>query len=66
LEAKDTSLLFGFKDDLVVRLTGTAEGTRIDARSRSRVERSDLGVNAKRVRTFLRELAYRLGAAAPG
>jgi uncharacterized protein (DUF1499 family) len=66
LEAKDTSLLFGFKDDLVVRLTGTAEGTRIDARSRSRVERSDLGVNAKRVRTFLRELASRLGAAAPG
>lgn len=68
LEATDTSLLFGFKDDLVVRVTGTAEGTRIDARSQSRVGRSDLGVNAKRVRTFLRELASRLEAErrAPG
>ncbi len=62
LEATDTSLLFGFKDDLVVRVTGTAEGTRIDVRSQSRMGRSDLGVNAKRVRTFLRELGARLEA----
>lgn len=32
-------------------------GSRIDVRSEWRVGRSDLGVNAKRIREFLRQLA---------
>ena len=61
VEATDTSLLFGFKDDMVVRIVETADGTRVDARSKSRVGRSDLGQNAKRIRTFLAELKSELG-----
>lgn len=57
LEAVDTTLWFGFKDDVVVRVlpTGTT-GSRIDVRSKSRVGRGDAGANAKRVRAFLAEL----------
>ncbi len=56
IEATATSLLFGFKDDVVVRITSDVGSTRIDARSKSRVGRHDLGMNAKRIRTFRAEL----------
>jgi len=57
IEATDTTFFFGFKDDIVVRITQTAAGSRIDVRSASRVGRSDLGTNARRVRAFLRAVA---------
>ena len=57
IEATDTTMFFGFKDDIVVRITRTAAGSRVDVRSASRVGRSDLGTNAKRVRAFLRAVA---------
>ena len=41
---------FGFKDDVVARVRGVDNGTRIDFRSDSRVGKSDLGANADRVR----------------
>ena len=63
LEAVATTLLYGFKDDMVVRIQTSAEGTRVDVRSKSRVGRSDLGVNAKRIRTFLSKLRSALPAA---
>lgn len=53
IEATDTSLLFGFKDDVAVRIVGEPGGSRIDLRSLSRVGGSDFGVNAKRIRKFL-------------
>ena len=56
IEATATSLLFGFKDDVVVRVAADAQGTKVDVRSQSRVGRSDFGVNAKRVRAFLAKL----------
>jgi len=56
VEAVATSMLYGFKDDLVVRIRETADGTRVDVRSKSRLGRSDLGMNAKRIRTFLAKL----------
>jgi uncharacterized protein (DUF1499 family) len=62
LEATATSLLFGFKDDVVVRVTADGSGSRVDVRSTSRVGVSDIGVNAKRVRAF----AEALQAAARG
>jgi uncharacterized protein (DUF1499 family) len=56
IEATDTTLLFGFKDDIVVRATPSGSGSRVDLRSLSRVGKSDFGVNANRIRKFLRQL----------
>lgn len=53
IEATDTTLWFGFKDDVVVRLTPWGSGTRVDVRSVSRVGGSDVGTNARRIRVFL-------------
>jgi len=57
IEATDTTLLFGFKDDIVVRVTPSGNGSRVDVRSLSRVGKRDFGVNANRIRKFLRQLA---------
>ena len=57
VEATDTTLLFGFKDDVVVRVRPTDEGSVIDVRSLSRVGGSDFGVNARRVRALLRKIS---------
>jgi hypothetical protein len=63
LEAVDTVSIFKFKDDVVVRVQPGPGGltSQVDVRSVSRVGRSDLGVNAKRIRGFLKDLQ----AAAP-
>ena len=53
LEATDTSLLFGFTDDMVIRILPQERGSQLDIRSMSRVGRSDVGVNAHRIRRFL-------------
>ena len=52
LEATATTLLFGFQDDVVIRIRPTATGSRVDMRSLSRVGGSDLGTNAARIRAF--------------
>jgi len=52
IEATETSRLFHFKDDIVVRIKPFENGSRIDARSKSRVGKGDLGVNANRIRTL--------------
>ncbi len=57
IEATATTLLFGFKDDVVVRVAPDGAGSRVDVRSLSRVGRSDFGTNAKRVRAYLKALA---------
>ena len=57
LEASDRTPLFGFTDDIVVRVEPAAGGgSRLDIRSKSRVGRSDVGTNARRVRRFLQAL----------
>ena len=56
IEATDTTFWFGFKDDIVVRIIPHNSGSRIDVRSVSRVGRSDLGANAKRIRSFLEKM----------
>ena len=60
LEARDTTFWYGFTDDMVVRITETPDGIRVDVRSKSRVGRSDIGQNAKRIRTFLARLKQEL------
>ncbi len=57
LEATATTFWFGFKDDVVIRVLATETGSRIDVRSVSRVGRSDIGANARRVRAYLAKLA---------
>ena len=52
VEATATTLWFGFKDDLVVRVVADGEGSRIDLRSMSRVGQSDVGANAARITDF--------------
>ena len=49
----------GFTDDIVVRVAEAGSGSHIDVRSASRHGRSDLGVNAARIRTYLRLLTRR-------
>ncbi len=56
IEATDTTFWFGFKDDVVVRLQYTGNSTLVDVRSKSRVGKGDVGVNAERIREFLRAL----------
>ncbi|HYL89674.1 MAG TPA: DUF1499 domain-containing protein [Burkholderiales bacterium] len=56
LEAVDTTKFFGFKDDIAVRVTATADGSRVDIRSKSRIGRSDLGTNAQRIRAYAERL----------
>ncbi len=57
IEATDTTRFFGFKDDIVIRVTPLEGASRVDIRSASRVGGSDLGMNAKRIRVFYREMA---------
>lgn len=56
IEATATTFWFGFKDDVVIRLTAVEGGVRIDIRSVSRVGRSDIGTNARRIQAYLERL----------
>ena len=57
IEATATTPWFGFRDDIVIRVAPSERGSRIDVRSVSRVGKSDLGANAKRVRAFAATVA---------
>ena len=61
IEATATTFWFGFQDDVAVRVTPRGAGSRIDVRSKSRIGRSDLGTNAKRIQDFL-TIAARLAS----
>ena len=56
IDAYDRSFWFGFTDDVAIRVTPAASGSRVDIRSGSRQGRGDFGVNAARVRGFLAAL----------
>jgi uncharacterized protein (DUF1499 family) len=57
IEATATTPLLRFKDDVVIRVTSRGNGSRIDMRSKSRLGKSDLGANAKRIRAYFRALS---------
>lgn len=52
-EAVETTLWFGFKDDIVIR----ARNNQLDIRSISRVGKSDLGANAGRIEEFIKNFS---------
>ncbi len=56
IEATDTTFWFGFRDDVVIRITPERSGSRIDLRSVSRVGVSDAGTNARRIEVFLKKV----------
>ena len=56
IEATDQTFWFGFKDDIVIRITPLGARSRVDIRSVSRVGRSDVGTNARRIRDFITRL----------
>jgi uncharacterized protein (DUF1499 family) len=61
IEAVATSRLFGFADEVAVRISPADGGVRVDMRSRSRLGKIDRGTNAKRIRAYLGDLNQRLG-----
>lgn len=56
IESTDTTFWFGFTDDIVIRVTPAADHSLIDIRSVSRVGRSDVGTNARRIRAFTQKI----------
>jgi uncharacterized protein (DUF1499 family) len=52
-----------FRDDVTLRVTEERGQVVVNVRSRSRVGRGDLGVNARRIRAYLRALDARLAGA---
>jgi uncharacterized protein DUF1499 len=65
IEAVARSLILGFREDVVVRVRATGDGTRIDARSASRYGRNDLGSNAARLRDLIGSIDDILSAPHP-
>lgn len=60
IEAVATTFWFGFKDDVVIRIAESPQGTRVDMRSVSRVGVSDVGKNAARIRAYMEALSGRV------
>jgi uncharacterized protein (DUF1499 family) len=60
IEAIDRTFIFGFIDDVAIRITGSSRSAKIDIRSSSRFGQHDLGRNAKRIRHFMGEVKARL------
>jgi uncharacterized protein (DUF1499 family) len=59
IEAVATSTVFGFQDDIVIRVRpAMGGGSTVDVRSKSRDGKGDLGVNANRIRAFVARLEH--------
>ncbi len=60
IEAVDKTMIMGFSDDVIIRITGNSGKSRIDIRSASRYGQHDLGANARRIRTFMESIKQNL------
>ncbi|MDN3452023.1 MULTISPECIES: DUF1499 domain-containing protein [unclassified Psychrobacter] len=56
VEATETTAWFGFKDDVIIRVTDNDSERLVDIRSKSRIGKSDLGKNAARIHALIDEL----------
>lgn len=56
IETTARTLLMGFRDDVVIRITAVGTGSRIDLRSASRFGVHDFGANASRLRSLLEDI----------
>jgi len=63
IEATATTRWFGFKDDIVIRVSPRgADSARVDMRSKSRVGKRDVGANAARIRAYFEALRRAAGS----
>ncbi|CFX29596.1 conserved membrane protein of unknown function [Candidatus Filomicrobium marinum] len=65
IEAYDRTPIWGFYDDVAIRVTGNSQTAQIDVRSASRYGAHDLGRNTERIRRILKEIVVRLEATVP-
>lgn len=65
IEATARTPIMGFRDDVVIRISPTREGARVDMRSASRVGLYDFGANAARIRSLLEDIDDAAGSAPP-
>jgi uncharacterized protein (DUF1499 family) len=56
IEASQSTRWMHFTDDVVIRVAKDEDGSRVDIRSHSRHGRNDFGVNAARVRAYIKAL----------
>jgi hypothetical protein len=56
IEAVARTPIMGFREDVSIRITPEAEGSRVDIRSSSRYFESDLGSNAARVSSLIEDI----------
>lgn len=64
IEATAQTMIMGFRDDVVVRISPIGQGgSRVDVRSASRVGLHDFGANASRVRALLEDIDDQAGSA---
>lgn len=62
IDAVARSLIFGFPDDVTIRIRPLVGQTRIDMRSVSRFGRHDFGANARRIEAFIEDLSNQTAA----
>lgn len=60
IEAVAQSSVFGFEDDVVIRVRDSGDKSVVDMRSKSRDGRGDLGANAARIRAYVSGLEKRM------
>ena len=65
IEAVARTLIMGLRDDIVVRVRGGNDGSRIDIRSSSRFGSFDFGSNAARVRSLISDIDDAVGNEKP-
>jgi uncharacterized protein (DUF1499 family) len=65
IEAVARTLIMGLRDDVVVRVRGGADGSRIDVRSSSRFGSFDFGSNAARIRSLVNDIDDAIGNEKP-
>jgi uncharacterized protein (DUF1499 family) len=63
IEAVSRTPIMGFRDDVVIRIRGNDEESRVDMRSSSRYGFHDIGSNAARISTFLENLEENIDVA---
>jgi uncharacterized protein (DUF1499 family) len=63
IEATARTPIMGFRDDVVIRVSATGAGARVDIRSASRYGLYDFGANAARIRSLLEDIDDAVGSA---
>ena len=65
IEAVARTLILGLREDVVLRVRGGADGSRIDVRSSSRFGSFDFGSNAARIRSLINDIDDAIGNEKP-